>query len=203
MTPRPTRFFAPALAAALVLAGGDPALAHPLDAAGAGFAHGFAHPFGGLDHALAMVAVGLWAARLGRPALWLLPLTFVAVMLLGAGLGLAGVAVPSVEAGIAASVLALGALIALDVRPRAASRLALAVAAVGLFALLHGHAHGTELPHAADPARYMAGFALATLALHGAGIGLGVAMATRRERFVRLAGAGIAAAGVVLVLGQV
>ena len=122
---------------------------------------------------------------------------------LSSGFGFAGVGVPSVEAGIAASVLALGALIASDVRPRAAPRLALAVAAVGLFALLHGHAHGTGLPQAADPARYMAGFALATLVLHGAGIGLGVAMATRRERSVRLAGAGIAAAGVVLVLGQV
>lgn len=201
MTARPTSLLAPALAAALVFAGGDPASAHPLDAAGAGFAHGFAHPLGGLDHALAMVAVGLWAARLGRPAVWLLPPTFAAVMLLGAVLGRVGVAVPWVEAGIAASVLALGALLALDVRPRAAPHVALGAAAVGLFALLHGHAHGTELPQAAAPAAYMAGFVLATLALHGAGIGLG--LATRHERFMRLAGAGIAAVGMVLVLGQV
>lgn len=115
--------------------------------------------------------------------------------------GRVGVAVPWVEAGIAASVLALGALLALDVRPRAAPHVASGAAAVGLFASLHGHAHGTEPPHAAAPAAHMAGFVPATLALHGAGIGLGVA--TRHERIARLAGAAVAAVGTVLVLGQV
>lgn len=174
----------------------SPAMAHVTNASGGGFAHGFSHPFSGLDHILAMVAVGMWASQLGRPAYLILPLTFPLVMTAGAALGIAGMPLPWVELGIAASVLILGALVALAVKPS----LAVSVALIGLFALMHGHSHGTELPQAASPAAYAAGFLIATLALHVVGLAVGE---TSRGLFARVglraAGAAIAAAGVFLL----
>ena len=135
-----------------------------------GFASGFAHPFGGFDHLLAMVSVGLWGAFLGRPLIIALPVIFPAVMAIGGALGIAGVPLPPVEIGIALSVLVLGAMIAGAVR----APVWLACAIVALFAIFHGYAHGKELPSAADPIGYSLGFVLATGLLHVAGIGIGL-----------------------------
>jgi urease accessory protein len=192
----------PALAVALgvlaVLAGASPADAHLLNAAGAGWSQGFAHPFSGLDHILAMVAVGIWAAQNGRPALWLLPVAFPLAMMAGGLLALAGVPVPGVETGIAASVAVLGLMIALAARPP----LAVAVALVGLFALFHGHAHGTELPEAASPVLYGLGFVVATGILHAIGLAIGyVIRQPLGARAVRVGGAAIALAGAGLFIG--
>jgi urease accessory protein len=189
---------AAALGALALLAGVAPADAHILNAAGAGWSQGFAHPFSGLDHILAMVAVGIWAAQNGRPALWLLPVAFPLAMMAGGLLALAGVPVPGVETGIAASVAVLGLMIALAARPS----LPVAVALVGLFALFHGHAHGTELPAAASPALYGLGFVLATALLHLIGLAIGYVIRQPLGAWaVRVGGAAIALAGVGLVIG--
>ncbi len=187
----------PLRAAALLL---TLALAAPLaqahDAHGfaGGFASGFAHPLLGWDHAVAMLAVGLWGALLGAPALWLLPLAFPLVMAAGAALGIAGVPLPAVEIGIAASAVALGAMVASGRR----APLALAALLVALFAVFHGHAHGTELPQAASPFGYGLGFVLSTVLLHLSGIALGL-LARRPAGLiaVRGLGAGIALLGVM------
>jgi urease accessory protein len=182
--------------AALALA--SPAQAHIIAADGAGWAHGFSHPFSGLDHILAMVAVGVWAVQTGRPALWVLPLVFPLAMAVGGLLGVAGVPVPGIEAGIAASVLGLGLLIAFQAKPP----LALSVALVALFALFHGHAHGTELPQAASPALYGLGFVVATAILHLIGVGIGVAMRLPKGMMaIRAAGGAIAVTGIALFVG--
>ncbi len=151
-----------ALAAILAAASGA-ALAHPGHET-AGFLSGFAHPLGGLDHLLAMLAVGLYAARQPGAARWMLPAGFVLAMLAGAGLGALGVALPAVEAGIAASVLVFGLLIAFAARLPLAASLPL----VAAFALFHGHAHHAEMG-SASLAAYALGFALATMLLHGTG----------------------------------
>jgi urease accessory protein len=153
-------------ATGLVLAVAAPgALAHTHGAAGAGFGAGFTHPFLGLDHLAAMVAVGVWAAQSGWRPVWSVPLAFMTVMALGALLAFAGVALPGVEAGIAASLLVLGLLVA------AAVRLPLVTGAIiaGVFAVFHGHAHGTEIPQALAPWLYVSGFLLATGQLHATG----------------------------------
>ena len=168
------------------------ASAHP--GHGSGLAAGIAHPFSGLDHVLAMVAVGLWAAQLGRPAIWLLPLVFPLVMAAGAVMGANGVALPWIEIGILASVVVLGAAVALGWRVSLAGSAVL----VGVFALFHGHAHGHEFPAAGSPLLYGLGFIAATLALHAVGIGAGVL--TRRPLLMRGAGGAIAAAGLVLLV---
>jgi urease accessory protein len=162
-----------------------------------GLGSGLTHPFTGLDHICAMVAVGLWAAQCGGRAVWLVPLTFVSVMALGGLLGVAGVVVPFVETGIVMSVLVLGVLIAAAVRlPLAAS-----VAIVGLFALFHGQAHGAEMPASASGLVYGAGFVMATACLHVCGIGMGLlAQRWGTARLVRYAGGAIAACGVYLCL---
>jgi urease accessory protein len=173
------------------------AFAHPGDHSHLGIAAGFAHPFTGLDHLLAMVAVGLWASQLGGRALWLLPLTFPVVMAAGAALGFSGVALPWVEIGITASVLVLGAAIALTYRPS----LAVSLPLIGLFALLHGYAHGVELPAQTSTLGYGAGFVAATLALHLAGLAIGLAANRLPVRFAaRTAGGAIAAVGAVLLV---
>jgi urease accessory protein len=185
-------------AAAFISVFGIPAEAHLLDANHAGAVQGFAHPFSGLDHILAMVAVGLWAAQIGRRALWLLPLAFPLAMAAGGLLGMGGVAVPGIETGIGASVAVLGLLIALAARPV----LPIAIALVALFAVFHGHAHGTELPVAASPALYGLGFVAATTVLHLIGLGIGqILQLPRGQLLVRAGGAGIAAAGVILLAG--
>jgi urease accessory protein len=174
-----------------------PAMAHVGAGPVTGVAAGLVHPVGGLDHLAAMVAVGLWAAQLGGRALWALPATFVAVMALGAWLGAAGPASPLVETGIAASVLILGVLVLLAVRLPTWGGLPLA----GLFALLHGHAHGGEMPWDASGLAYGAGFVLSTMLLHGAGIALGLAGARHPGwRTARWAGAAIAGYGLFLLV---
>jgi urease accessory protein len=169
----------------LMLAAG-PALAHPGHGSTASFAAGIAHPFGGLDHIAVMVAVGLWAALKGGRALWLWPAAFVGMMLVGAAFGMAHVPVPLVEPGILASVVALGLLVALAVDLPVWTGAAI----VAVFALLHGHAHGTEVAETVSGAEYMAGFALATATLHGVGIGFAQLMTRAHLRpLVRIAGA--------------
>lgn len=174
---------AAAMAAAPTLA-----LAHPgLHAAG--FSDGFIHPFTGFDHLLAMVAVGYWAASLGGAARWAAPLSFLALMMVGAVLGFHAEAPGFIEYGIATSVVVLGALVAFDVRLPVGA----AAALVGVFAFFHGFAHGAEAPNAATFLQFGAGFGLATLLLQSLGLGLGV---LRLHRSVaRIAGAVIAASG--------
>lgn len=147
---------------------GAPAWAHSADGVAGGFVSGFLHPIAGWDHVIAMVAVGLWGAFLGAPAIWLLPVVFPLVMAFGGALGVVGLPLPGVEIGIAASAIVLGAMVAFAARPP----LWVAAAIVGAFAIFHGHAHGTELPEAASPIAYSLGFVIATGLLHAAGIAL-------------------------------
>ncbi len=161
-----------------------------------GFASGFAHPLLGGDHVIAMLAVGLWGAFLGAPALWLLPVIFPLVMALGGALGVLGVPLPAVEIGIAVSAIALGGVVAGALRPP----LWVAALLVAVFAVFHGHAHGTELPQAANPIAYSLGFVIATGLLHLAGIGLGLLTRWPAGRVaVRGLGAAIALLGVVFL----
>ncbi|MEM8956565.1 MAG: HupE/UreJ family protein [Pseudomonadota bacterium] len=134
-----------------------------------GFLSGFSHPVGGLDHIVAMVAVGLWGAFLGAPSLWLLPVVFPLVMAFAAVLGVLGISVPAVETGIALSAVVLGLAVALRLRPP----IWLSALLVGVFAIFHGHAHGAELPAATNPAAYALGFVIATGLLHLAGMAFG------------------------------
>jgi urease accessory protein len=136
---------------------------HPADAAG------FVHPFTGLDHLLAMLAVGLWAAQLGGRWTWAVPLAFVGSMALGGALGFTGLELPLVEPMIAASVLVLGLVVALRVRLRWS-----ALALVGAFAVFHGIAHAAEMPREVSRLVYACGFVLATALLHAAGVALGM-----------------------------
>jgi urease accessory protein len=194
---RPTRIIASAAVIGLALAA--PAFAHT--GAGAhshGLAAGFLHPLMGLDHMLAMLGVGVWAAQLGKRATWLVPAAFVAIMVAGAGLALSGAPMPMVEFGIAGSVLVIGALIAFGTR----LPVGVAMGLVGLFALFHGHAHGTELPGSAHPAAYGAGFVAATALLHAGGVGIAVLVHRHAVRLpFRVAGAAVAAIGGGLLLG--
>lgn len=155
------------IAALLLLSTISVAFAHA-DAASitGGFLSGFFHPITGLDHVVAMVAVGLWGAFLGRPAIWILPIVFPLVMAFGGALGVAGVNIPYIETGIALSGVVLGLAVAFAVRPP----LWIAAILVGAFAIFHGHAHGTELPNAANPLIYSIGFVIGTGLLHLAGI---------------------------------
>ncbi len=192
------RFPAVLLLAALVLAASPhPAAAHIQRGQAAGFLTGLSHPVSGLDHVLAMIAVGLWGAQLGNPALWLLPVTFPMVMSLGAVMGLAGVGLPGVEVGIALSALLLGAAVMGEVRPR----LPLAVLLVGFFAIFHGHAHGTELPPGQSGLLYSMGFVVSTGCLHAVGIAIGLVHRWPAGRLaLRGAGAIIAVLGVVFLV---
>jgi urease accessory protein len=160
--------------------------AHPGHGSAASFAAGVAHPLSGLDHIAVMIAVGLWAALKGGRALWLWPAAFVGVMLIGGALGMAHVSVPFVEPAILASVVALGLLVALAVD----LPISLGAAVIGLFAVFHGHAHGSEIAEAMNGVEYMAGFALTTAALHLAGISFTQTMTHFTLRpAVRVAGA--------------
>ncbi len=151
------------------------AYAHTHGATLGGFGNGLTHPFRGIDHLLAMLAVGLWASQLGGSAVWKVPLAFVVTLLLGAGIAVVGINLPFAETIIAASVVILGLVIAL--RWRAAPLLASLT--VALFAVFHGYAHGIELPVAAAVSSYFAGFALATLLLHATGLALGYRLSRR------------------------
>lgn len=173
------------------------ALAHTGVGHTTGFAAGFAHPLGGADHMLAMVAVGLWAAQMGGRATWAVPGAFVSMMLVGGALGVAGVQIPFIEQGILLSLLVLGLLIA------GAVRLPLAISGmlVGLFAIYHGHAHGAEMPMAIGALSYSAGFAFATALLHAAGIASGFGLQKLRfEKLTRYAGGLIALGGIYLAV---
>ncbi|KQO43106.1 MULTISPECIES: HupE/UreJ family protein [unclassified Methylobacterium] len=178
-----------------------PALAHTGQGDASGLAHGFLHPLTGLDHMLAMVAVGLVAAQVGGRAMVLVPLSFIGMMMVGGALGAAGVALPHVETAIALSVAVLGAAVAL----RLTMPVAAAMALVGVFAVFHGHAHGAEMPEAASGLAYGAGFVAATALLHAAGLGLGLGMGRLGEGngrpALRVAGAAFAAAGLGLLAG--
>ena len=168
--------------------------AHTFGSQGAGLMAGLTHPFVGLDHLLAMIAVGIWAGQLGGRAVWLIPLTFVSVMAAAATLASFGLLLPLMEPAIACSVLVLGLLIAGSVRlPTSVGALL-----VGLFAVFHGYAHGLELPQAASPILYGAGFVLATALLHG--LGIGFARNSRQHKMLqRIAGYSlIAASGLLL-----
>ncbi|MET3520008.1 HupE/UreJ family protein [Mesorhizobium sp. M4B.F.Ca.ET.215.01.1.1] len=185
------------LTAVMLLAAAMPAYAHVGVGTTSSFTAGFMHPLSGLDHMTAMVAVGLWAALKGGKAIWAWPLAFVGVMLAGGALGMLHVPVPFVEPGILASVVALGLLVALAVDlPVSAG-----VAIIGLFALFHGHAHGTEVPENAGGLEYMAGFAGATALLHATGIAAALGLGMRFRGLARAAGAACAAVGVGLVCG--
>ena len=169
------------------------AFAHTQKGQAAGFLTGFRHPISGLDHVLAMVAVGLWGVQLGAPAVWLLPVAFPLVMAMGGMLGLMGVPLPGIEYGIAASAILLGFAVMFEIRPP----LVVAAIMVGFFAIFHGHAHGTELPPGQSALLYSMGFVMATGCLHAVGIGIG---AVHRwvwgQRLLRLAGALVAVGGI-------
>ncbi|WP_416068654.1 HupE/UreJ family protein (plasmid) [Rhizobium sp. YTUHZ045] len=159
---------------------------------------GLAHPFSGLDHMLAMVAVGFWASTLGGRARWIVPLAFVAVMAVGGILGIQGAALPMIETAIALTVAVLGLLVAFEVKVPTP----VAAAIVGIAALFHGQAHGAELPAMANATGYVAGFLAATIALHGLGIGLASLRFGRASQIVaRIAGAAVALAGAALLSG--
>lgn len=175
-------------------------LAHARGGEAASFLAGAGHPVSGLDHVLAMVAVGLWGAQLRAPAVWLLPVTFPMVMAFGGMLGLLGVALPGAEIGIAVSAIVLGAAVLAEWRPP----LAVAAVLVGAFAVFHGHAHGTELPAGADGFAYSVGFVVATGLLHAVGIAIGLVHRWPAGRAaLRVAGAGVAAAGAWFLWGAV
>lgn len=172
------------------------AQAHAGQGLGHGLEHGFAHPLSGMDHLVAMLAVGLWASQLGDKARWAVPATFVGVMILGWAAGAMGLSLPYVETGIAASVLVLGLLIA------AAWKLPLAIGMLvaGIFAFFHGHAHGTEMGTGVSGLAYALGFTGATILLHAAGFALGLAAAALvRPITIRLAGLACAGFGVYLL----
>jgi urease accessory protein len=163
-----------------------------------GFTSGFMHPVLGLDHVAAMVAVGLWGAFLGSPAIWILPVVFPLVMAFGGALGIIGVPIPAVETGIAASAIVLGAMVTFAVRPP----IWVAAVIVGAFAIFHGHAHGTELPGSANPLAFSLGFVIATGLLHLSGIAFGLLVRWPMGKIAVQAGGGIVAvAGIGFLTG--
>jgi len=165
-----------------------------------GFSSGFMHPILGWDHVIAMVAVGIWGAFLGGRAIWILPVTFPLVMAVGGAMGIVGVPVPSVETGIALSAIALGSMVAFAARPP----IWVAALIVGIFAIFHGYAHGTELPNAANPLAYSLGFVFSTGLLHLSGIALGLLVRWPMGKIVvRVIGSMIALAGVGFLTGVV
>ena len=196
MNIRHPRFAAllPALRAILAL----PALAHGGQGSiSGGFLSGLAHPVFGPDHVISMVAVGLWGAQLGQPAIWVLPVTFPLVMAFGGVLGLLGVPIPAIEIGIALSAIVLGAMVMLAARPP----LWVAAVLVAAFAIFHGYAHGAELPQSANALAYSLGFVVATGGLHGLGILIGTVNRWRTGALaLRIGGGTIAAAGVYFLL---
>lgn len=184
--------------AACLLVSCGVASAHSGGGEAGGFTSGFLHPIFGLDHVAAMVAVGLWGAFLGSRAMWLLPVIFPVVMAIGGALGVAGVEIPGVEVGIALSAIALGAMIAFAVKPP----LWVAGVVVGVFAIFHGHAHGTELPESANALAFAAGFVISTGLLHLCGIAFGLLVKwPSGKTAVRVAGGAISVLGVCFLTG--
>ena len=173
------------------------AFAHGDGQIGGGFGSGFSHPIQGMDHVVAMIAVGLWGAQLGPPAIWLLPIAFPLMMALGAAISLMGFPLPGVEIGIACSAIVLGAMVLMEFKlPIAAT-----IAIVGVFAIFHGHAHGNELPDGESGLAYSLGFVLGTGLLHAVGIGIGYIGEWPNGKFVlRGAGALVMASGIYFLL---
>ncbi len=166
--------------------------AHTRKGEASGFLSGVRHPISGLDHVLAMIAVGLWGAQLGAPAIWVLPVAFPMVMALGGVMGLVGIPLPGTEYGIAASMIMLGAVVLFAAKPP----LWVAALLVSFFAIFHGHAHGTELPPGQDGLLYSMGFVCATGCLHGIGVSIGLVHRwTWGQMFLRLSGGFISAMG--------
>ena len=193
-----TRNLNPVILWVIIVSCASTALAHDASGTAGGFISGFLHPIFGWDHVVAMVAVGLWGAFLGAPAIWALPVIFPMVMALGGVLGVAGVPLPAVEITIALSAVVLGAMVGLAARPS----LWIAGAIVGVFAVFHGHAHGTELPHAASPLTYSIGFVMATGMLHLCGISFGLLTRWPHGKIaVRIGGALISLVGVAFLFG--
>jgi urease accessory protein len=187
-----------ALAGVVLVVAAGPASAHVLLQPGAGFAAGLAHPFSGIDHLLAMMVVGAWAAQLGGRAMVWVPLSFVAAMCAGGAVGFLWPG-PAHEVAVAATVALLGGFVAFAFRPS----VTVAAVLVALMAVAHGHAHASELPIAASPLAYSAGFVLATATLHGLGLGIGrVARSGASAQWMRHAGAAISMVGVLLVLAR-
>ena len=165
-----------------------------------GIAGGFMHPLSGLDHIAAMVAVGLWGAFLGRPAIWLLPVVFPLIMVVGGVFGMLHLPIPAIETGIASSAIVLGLMVALAARPP----LWIAAIMVAIFAIFHGYAHGAELPNATNPIAYSIGFVVATGLLHLSGIAFGLLVEWPQGKVaVRLGGAVIALVGVGFLTGLI
>ncbi len=190
---------APAALAALLLLAAGPAFAHTEAGVPGGLLSGFLHPLTGLDHLVAMVAVGLWGAQLGRPGIWVLPITFPAVMALGGVLGITGVPLPATEVVVALSAVVLGFAVALSLRVPFWA----AAVVVGVFAIFHGYAHGSEMPGASNALAYGLGFVTATGLLHAAGILTGVLTRWPAGAYaVRALGAGIAGLGGLFLLSM-
>jgi urease accessory protein len=176
----------------------EAAFAHTEGGAVSGFFSGLSHPISGWDHILAMIAVGLWGALLGPPALWVLPIAFPVAMAAGGMLGLLGIPLPWVEIGIAVSSIVLGLLILTNMR----LSLAVAIPLVMIFALFHGHAHGTELSPGADAVLYSLGFVVATGLLHALGIGIGAVDRLPMGRTaLRALGGGVLLGGTYFLIG--
>jgi urease accessory protein len=186
----PPRPFSSIVAACLLLIPLT-AMAHVEGGAAGGFLSGLGHPVSGLDHVLAMVAVGVWGAQLGRPAIWLLPVVFPLLMALGGFAGLMGWNLPAIEVGIALSAVVLGALILGQIR----LPLAVALLIVAFFAVFHGHAHGTEMGSDANAMLYSIGFVIATGLLHAAGIALGLIHRWETGRVILRAAGSVVLAG--------
>ena len=184
------------LPAALVLLP-QAAFAHPGHGSATGAEAGFLHPLLGADHVLAMVSVGLLASLRGGRALWALPLSFLALMSVGAGLGMAGAVLPHVELGIALSIVVFGLAAIVGLR----APVALLAALVGVFAVFHGYAHGAEMPETASGLAYGMGFLSATALLHAAGLGLGFLVSAERLRAAPAMGAAVALSGLTLLAG--
>lgn len=179
--------------------------AHVLQGDPTGLHHGFMHPFSGLDHILAMIAVGLWASQLGGRSTWMVPASFVGVMTIGGVLGASGVQVPFVETGIIVSILFLGLLVMAAIRMPVWAGMLI----VGVFAIFHGHAHGAEMPATLSGFAYGAGFVMATALLHGIGLSAGFlaqrsasTSSLRGVSLLRVSGACIVVLGVMLAMGR-
>jgi len=172
------------------------AWAHVGSGEAGGLLTGLQHPVSGLDHVLAMIAVGLWGAQLGLPAVWLLPVAFPMMMAFGGAIGLMGFPLPGVEVGIALSAVVLGVMVLTEARPS----LLIALAIVAFFAIFHGHAHGTELPAGQSALLYSMGFVVATGCLHAVGITIGVIHRWDAGRVaLRVAGAVVLGAGIIFL----
>ncbi len=185
-----------AVVASLAAFSASTAMAHTGHGPTAGFMAGFSHPLFGADHFLAMLAVGLWAGAIGARAVWLVPASFVAAMILGGVMGAQGLGLPAVELGITFSVIALGALVAFN--PSLPLAMSMSIAAA--FALFHGHAHGAEMPADASGFAYGAGFVLATAVLHATGLAAIAALKARlTPAALRITGGAVGVAGLALL----